>query len=906
MQMYLWSTTGGANLNVATPAAIAGNYSIVESNFSTNNKLIVPVTGDLVLVDDAGAAVTTSLGCAIPFDNAAAIAGKIAVIDRGGTNCNFVTKVKNAQNAGAIGAIVVNNVTTAPTAMGGTDNTIVIPAFMISQASGNLIKAQLAASQTVTGTLSVSGYQPDGDFDNGIISHEYGHGWSIRLAGGPKNSSCLGNIEQMGEGWGDYLGLMLTTNWATETPTLTSANRKRGIGTYALGQATNGNGIRPFPYSYDKATFNNTVTYASVGNTSFSQPHGIGSIWCTMIWDMTWEMILQDNVVVPNIFDSNQMLGNVAALKLVNEGLRLQKCSPSFIDGRDAILKADQLLFNGKYKCSIWKAFARRGLGVNASSGTSSNDRIITEDYNVPTGVNVVKTANVNTAPENSNVTYTLTATCNCQPETTNITDALNANLTYVPNSASANATVSGNTVSWLGESFAINQTKTYTFSATVGAVYAPTTTAIDEGFEAATHTTTWVAAATTGTTQFAVNSTNANTGTKSIFATNLATATDYNYRTTAPTSIAGPATLSFWHTFNTEDDFDGGLVEISIDNGATWLDLGTAFTQNGYNGVISQLGRAAFAGTGAWQESKISLSAYCGTSAMFRFRFISDAAAACTTGTCGWFIDDIKLTIPSGVQNFAQSSTAQSNTNCIEVTQSAGFPKLALNVMLSNLDTISGYMTKNMIQNTDFPNADPYRTTPWSTNFTHVNNATVETIDTAALKVVTGANAIVDWVFVELRVGPSGSTTVVKTRAALLQADGDIVDTDGVSNLTFVNVPAANYYIAVRYRNALGFRTDATYPLSATPTLLNLSNGTVALNGTTPIWNFSSQFAVMVPGDANSDGSIDGSDSTIWEAENGSFNSYLYLSDYNLDGSIDGSDATLWEMHNGKYQELD
>jgi hypothetical protein len=229
-------------------------------------------------------------------------------------------------------------------------------------------------------------YDADSDFDNAIIAHEYGHGWSIRLTGGPNNSSCLTNVEQGGEGWSDYLGLMLTTNWASLTPTVASANIPRGIGTYVLGQATTGLGIRPYRYSYDKANVNPLVTYAAVANTNFSQPHGIGSIWCTMLWDMTWEIILQDNAIDPNVYNTTNMIGNVAALKLVNEGLRLQPCSPSFVQARDAILAADQALFGGRYRCAIGRAFARRGLGANASTGTSSNDRIITEDYTPVSG----------------------------------------------------------------------------------------------------------------------------------------------------------------------------------------------------------------------------------------------------------------------------------------------------------------------------------------------------------------------------------------------------------------------------------------------------------------------------------------------------------------------------------------
>ena len=178
---------------------------------------------------------------------------------------------------------------------------------------------------------------------------------------------------------------MTTTNWSTLTPTLASANIPKGVGTYIIGQDTTGLGLRPFRYSYDKTNVNNLVTYGGVQNSAvFSIPHGTGSIWATMLWDMTWEIILQDGVIGANsIYDVPANIadyrGNVAAMKLVNEGLRLQPCSPSFVQARDAIFRADQLLFNGRYRCAIGKAFARRGLGFLASSGVSTNDRRVTE-----------------------------------------------------------------------------------------------------------------------------------------------------------------------------------------------------------------------------------------------------------------------------------------------------------------------------------------------------------------------------------------------------------------------------------------------------------------------------------------------------------------------------------------------
>jgi extracellular elastinolytic metalloproteinase len=79
------------------------------------------------------------------------------------------------------------------------------------------------------------------DLDNGVIAHEYGHGLSNRLVAGPSNVSCLWNAEQMGEGWSDYLGLVMTMKPGDTGPS------PRGIGTYVLGQPTSGGASAPHP-----------------------------------------------------------------------------------------------------------------------------------------------------------------------------------------------------------------------------------------------------------------------------------------------------------------------------------------------------------------------------------------------------------------------------------------------------------------------------------------------------------------------------------------------------------------------------------------------------------------------------------------------------------------------------------
>ncbi|MFL1894324.1 M36 family metallopeptidase [Aquimarina sp. 2-A2] len=197
----------------------------------------------------------------------------------------------------------------------------------------------------------------DGDLDNGIIAHEYGHGISIRLVGGP-SSNTLGGSEQMGEGWSDWFGLMLTMKAGD------SGTDSRGIGTYALNQPTNGDGIRPTPYSIDRSV--NNTDYADIGG--LARPHGVGYAFATILWDMTWGLI-DAKGFDPDFYNGTG--GNNIAMALVIEGLKNTANNPGFVSGRDGILQADQDLYGGQYSCIIWKAFAERGVGQDADENNN-------------------------------------------------------------------------------------------------------------------------------------------------------------------------------------------------------------------------------------------------------------------------------------------------------------------------------------------------------------------------------------------------------------------------------------------------------------------------------------------------------------------------------------------------------
>ena len=141
------SFQSAADLTIDSPAGIAGNYACYPTTAFGINP-VAPITANVVLVSDNVA--PSSDGCET-ITNAAALNGKIALIRRG--SCTFVLKVKAAQNAGAIGVIMMNNVAGTPVAMGGDDPTITIPSIMISQENGDLIEAALL-SGAVTATLN--------------------------------------------------------------------------------------------------------------------------------------------------------------------------------------------------------------------------------------------------------------------------------------------------------------------------------------------------------------------------------------------------------------------------------------------------------------------------------------------------------------------------------------------------------------------------------------------------------------------------------------------------------------------------------------------------------------------------------------------------------------------------------
>ncbi|HKX26067.1 MAG TPA: M36 family metallopeptidase, partial [Blastocatellia bacterium] len=178
----------------------------------------------------------------------------------------------------------------------------------------------------------------DGDVDGDVVEHEYTHGISTRLVGGPANSSCLGGVQggAIGEGTSDYSSVTINLDGL--------------VGEYVTGDLTRG--IRRAAYSVPAATIHDS--YADLGNQGF-EVHSDGEVWAATLTDLL------------------VTLGQTTANRIIYQGLKFTACSPSFLNYRDGILQADQNLNGGANRCTIYRVFARHGMGLSArgNNGTT-------------------------------------------------------------------------------------------------------------------------------------------------------------------------------------------------------------------------------------------------------------------------------------------------------------------------------------------------------------------------------------------------------------------------------------------------------------------------------------------------------------------------------------------------------
>ncbi|MBR9919782.1 MAG: T9SS type A sorting domain-containing protein [Bacteroidetes bacterium] len=643
MRMYHWNT-GARLIEVTEPMSIAGLYTAGTAEYGPTVQ-DMPVSGPLVEVDDDITNPYATDGCEDPFVNAAELDGAIALVDRGG--CFFEQKTVNAEAAGAVGVIICNFEDGVLGLAGVVDiPNPGIPTVSMKSSDCAILRQFIADGIQITLAEPTDG-GPEfltSDFDNGVIAHEYTHGISIRLTGGPGNSGCLTGAsedvgEQMGEGWSDFLGLVLTAEPGDE------GSDRRGMATYLRREVTIAKGLRAYPYSTDMNE--NPLTYNDI--VSASVPHGVGTVWCTMLWDMYWAFVDQYGWS-DDIYDGTA--GNNMAIQLVIDAMKIQPCNPGFVDGRDAILAADEALFGGENACMIWEVFARRGLGYYADQGSTFDNRDGEQNFDpLPTCIpelKITKTADefIDAGDEVDFEIHVI----NHKPETVTgvvVTDELPDGLTYVAGSANIEPEVNGSMLSWDLGDLNFEDEETITYSA-VSDLNNYSVKYFFEDFETSNQPN-W------GTTYIGEEAPNyweittlfSNSGDQSYFVENIAQESQQVLQTIVPETVNGsePA-LRFYHRYDTEPGADAGLVEVSTDFGETWEGVGEDMFLNGYNGPVAYGTftvpniQGFWGNSGGWIPTFVDLSNYSGQEILLRFRFGTSEGVA----YLGWFVDDVEL----------------------------------------------------------------------------------------------------------------------------------------------------------------------------------------------------------------------------------------------------------------------
>jgi hypothetical protein len=346
MRMFLW--TAGAD-----PLLIGPSGVIPSDTFNAGPRTF-SVTGDLIVGIDATA--PTDDGCQ-PLTN---VTGKIVLLTFA-AQCNSQVSVNNARAGGAIGVLLADGELDTPRAFGGSAAAN-LPGLVTGRSAGLALKDALGNGPvTITLESTARGPERDGDLDNGVIAHEWGHYMHRRLAVGCNSQQCGG----MSEGWGDFMTILMMVR---------EGDNREGayaVGYYALADGTPDTayfGIRRFPYSIDRTkndlSFRHiqdgvalpTTTPGLPGGVN-SEVHNAGEIWTTMMWEVFNILADAHGITVARRRTTDYTVA----------GLLLTPPAATFTEARDAILAGasaldtdDMILMAG--------AFAGRGLGSCAVS----------------------------------------------------------------------------------------------------------------------------------------------------------------------------------------------------------------------------------------------------------------------------------------------------------------------------------------------------------------------------------------------------------------------------------------------------------------------------------------------------------------------------------------------------------
>jgi hypothetical protein len=205
----------------------------------------------------------------------------------------------------------------------------------------------------------------DAAFDADVIYHEYVHGLTNRLVGGPFNVAALRGVQSdaMGEGWSDAYSISITDDPITGE--YSTGNRERGIRRVNFAQSPLVYGDFGNRFGPVSSFFTGNPGGIALDRTFIPEDHDDGEIWASALWDL------------------RTMLGRTAFERLITDALKFTPANPSMLDARDAILIADVASNNGANANTIWRVFSARGMGFSAKTD-HGDDPIIFQAFDQP------------------------------------------------------------------------------------------------------------------------------------------------------------------------------------------------------------------------------------------------------------------------------------------------------------------------------------------------------------------------------------------------------------------------------------------------------------------------------------------------------------------------------------------
>ncbi|MCY1020158.1 myxosortase-dependent M36 family metallopeptidase [Pyxidicoccus sp. MSG2] len=690
MQMYVYDTKGPRGMDVSLEHPLGGRLPVGVSAFGPQQ---FNVTAAVAFAEDGVAGPEGSVADACqPLTNAAAVAGRIVLADMQG--CDYTVKATHAQAAGAVGLVIVpQGEIGSQFFVPGRAPSITIPVVSVEQYVGGWFRFQ--APESVT--LLRQGADRDGTLDNTIIAHEWMHYMSNRLIG-DANGLTNNQGRSMGEGWGDFAGLLMVVREGDDQlPSNANFN-----GVYARGAYVNSGGAnqgyywgsRRYPYTTDLTKNPLTLRYIENGvrlpagipvsfgssGVNNAEVHSSGEVWAVTLWEC-YAALLRDKERLTFAQAQQRMKEYLVA------SMKLTPNAPTFLEARDALLavahatdRADYILFA--------QAFAKRGAGTRAvapsrdstdhvgvvESFTSGKDVLLAsvevveqtgtalscdDDGTLDTG----ETVRLRVTLRNSGIERLTQTSVTLSSDTTDLsfpegatvsvppTDPLHLVTVEVPVrlSGPASPRVINLTLAYRDADQTVPGDQTQTLTLRVNTDELPGTGTL-ETVDAANHP--WLLAEQQYPDAFPWTRQHA-AGDQDWYFHGPDNDTNSDTLLVSPplhVSATGAFRFTFQYRHVLEQDYDGAVIELSEDGGLTWTDLG-AFLSPSYTTLIQPEGgnpienRMAYSGESEGYPAFIQGVAdlgttYAGKTVLIRFRVGTDASV----GARGWDLNDLQF----------------------------------------------------------------------------------------------------------------------------------------------------------------------------------------------------------------------------------------------------------------------